>query len=657
MQSTGEGLGRRKKAILVILVLGLASAIGVLAGDVMTQRGASAPSAAPQSAQQQGVGSFKNYSELQNFIMANAKSAQQYGNSGGPFFGGIVNGGNLPVTMATQAVFAASATLNPTSQVVSTPSYSGTNVQVQGVDEPDIVKTDGTHLFVSTASAVTIINAYPPGSASVLSTTKLPNGEIQGIEISQNRLLIINQRYSNTTYADILLYNTTVPSSPNLIQNVSVSGNYIASRLVDGYFYAIIQQPSYSFDNGSATGMMPLVTSNGETTTLQPSSVYYTPINAQINYYTMVVSVSMSGGTENTISVLTGPSSTVYVSTKNIYVVYAIYQQYYADNIPGDVFSGGVISAPAQGGQNSTIFRASYSNGSVTVEAAGTIPGTILNQFSLNEYNGHFMVATSRNAEINGAYTISDDVYVLNMSMSQISAVRNIAPGENIYAVSFVGDMGYVVTFEQVDPLFAISFQDASHPVVLSALKVNGYSDYLFPLPDGYLVGVGKDTVQSSTGNFSYYLGLKLSLFKVFPNGSSSDVSNYLIGDRGTDSPVLTNHLAFTYDSTDSVMVIPVLLAQVNANQNSVPDGIPPFGNYVWQGAYVFNVTTTGFNMLGRVTQYPVGQGYGDSPNTTLQIERSVIIGDYLYTISPSEVMVSNMSTFDTVSSIPLATS
>ena len=365
----------------------------------------------------------------------------------------------------------------------------------------------------------------------------------------------------------------------------------------------------------------------------------------------------MSTGSENTISVLTGPSSTIYVSTQNIYVVYVDYEQYYADNIPGDIFSGGVISPSTirQGAENSTIFRASYLDGAVSMEAAGSVPGTVLNQFSLNEYNNsYFMVATSRNALIGSTYTTSDDVYVLNMNMSQVSAIRNIAPGENLYAVSFVGDMGYVVTFEQIDPLFAISFKDVTHPVILSALKVNGYSDYLYPLSNGNLIGVGKDTVQSSTGNFSYYLGLKLSLFQVLANGTSSDLSNYFIGDRGTDSPVLTNHLAFTYDSATNVMAIPVTLALVSGNQTTDSNSPPPFGNYVWQGAYVFNVTASGFTLLGRVSQYPANQNYGDSSNSNLQIERSVIIGNYLYTISQSEVMVSSISTFSTVSTVSL---
>ena len=241
------------------------------------------------------------------------------------------------------------------------------------------------------------------------------------------------------------------------------------------------------------------------------------------------------------------------------------------------------------------------------------------------------------------------------MNMSQVSALRNIAPGENIYAVSFVGDMGYVVTFEQVDPLFAISFKDVTHPVILSALKVNGYSDYLYPLPNGNLIGVGKDTVPASNGNFAYYLGLKLSLFQVLPNGTSSDLSDFLIGDRGTDSPVLTNHLAFTFDTTTNIMVLPVLLAQVSGTQTTSPTSPPPYGNYVWQGVYVFNVTNSGFNLLGRVSQYPASQNYGDSPNNNLQIDRSIIIGNYLYTISQSEVMVSNLSTFSTVSTVALA--
>ena len=519
------------------------------------------------------------------------------------------------------------------------------------------MKTDGLNLFVSTSDAVTIMKAYPPNSTSILSTLKFPNGDILGLEISQGRLLVINQRTTNTTYIDVLLYNTTDIASPLLIGNVSIAGEYVAARLSQGYAYAIVQQPSYNFvGNGNATGAMPVVTTSGVARVLPPTSVYYTPDRAQISFYTMVVSMSMSTGKQNILSVLTGPSSTIYVSTTNIYIVYADYIDYYADSIPGDIFTGGVISmSNVQQGQNSTILRASYAGGTVAVEAAGSVPGTVLNQFSMDEYNGDFRIATSRFATVAGVDTRSDDVYVLSPELSEISALTNIAPGENIYAVRFVGDMGYVVTFEQIDPLFVISFQDMTNPVILSALKVTGYSDYLHPLPGGYLLGVGKDAVPSSNGNFAWYLGLKLSLFRVFDNGTSVQVSKLLIGDRGTDSPVLTDHLAFTFDQTRNITVIPVLLAKVSGNQSYSPDSPPPYGDIVWQGVYVIRVTPQGFAVLGTVSQYPPGQNYGDSPTDALQIDRSVIIGNYLYTISQGEVMVSDLASLSTIGTVTLA--
>ena len=165
--------------------------------------------------------------------------------------------------MSASSMEVSNSAASPASQ--PTPSHTGTNVQVQGVDEPDIVKTDGTHIFVSSSNAVTIINAYPPNSTSILSSLLYPNSNVLGIELSQNRLLVINQRNANTTYIDLLLYNTTNLSSPRLMENESIAGNYVAARLVGDYFYAIDQEPSYLFNGSNATGVMPLVTLNGET--------------------------------------------------------------------------------------------------------------------------------------------------------------------------------------------------------------------------------------------------------------------------------------------------------------------------------------------------------------------------------------------------------
>jgi len=635
--------------VFVVAVIGIAAVVGVFAL-------ASPPPVASSgsSAGHQGLSSFESYSQLQQYVSANAKSAQQY-NSWGIGLGGFgivrfpvaVGGMTTTVTMSTTTA----------TTFGSDVSYTGTNVQVQGVDELDRVKTDGTHLFVSTRDSVALIDAYPPNSTAVLSTLAFPNGQVLGLEGAQDRLMVLVQTGSWAGAIELLLYDTSNLASPVLMQNVTIAGSFVGARMADGHVYAVIQQPSYTLDGqGNATAAMPMASQGGVQSELPPSSVYYTNNTAQISFYTMIPSISMSTGKESLVSVLTGPSATIYVSTSSIYVAYTNYLDLYdVDGVPGNAWSGGVISPQmVMQSQNSTVLRASYSNGTVTVARAGVVPGTVLNQFSMDEYNGYFRIATSRFATVDGVATTSDDVYVLDQGMNQVSALQNIAPGENIYAVRFTGDVGYVVTYQQIDPLFVISFKDITKPIILSALKVTGYSDYLHPLAGGYLLGIGKESVQATDGNFSYYLGLKISLFKVYDNGSSAQVAKLDIGDRGTDSPALSDHLAFTYDPTRNVTVIPLTLCLVSGNQ-TYEGGIPAFGNPVWQGVYVVKVNSAGLTVLGRVSQYPAGQNVGDYPNDSLSIDRSVIIGDYLYTISQSEVMVSSMSSgFSTVAAVQL---
>jgi len=637
--------------MFVVAVIGIAAAVVIFAVASPSPVASGGPSSG-----QQGLSSFQSYSQLHEYMAANAKSAQQY-SSWGVGFGGWGPVGLPAVFGTTMTVTQAATTTESTTTSSNAPSYTGTNVQVQGVDELDRVKTDGTHLFVSTRDSVALISAYPPNSTAVLSVLSFPNEEVLGIETIQNRLMVILQTASGIGALQLLLYDTASLATPVLMQNVTIEGNYVGARMADGYLYAIIQQPSYIFNGqGNASAAMPMVSLAGSETELSPSSVFYTNNTAQISFYTMIPSISMSTGKESVVTVLTGPSATIYVSTSNIYVAYTNYLDLFdVDGIPGNAWSGGVITPQLVAhSENSTILRASYANGTVTAAMAGVVPGTVLNQFSMDEYNGYFRIATSRFTTINGVATTSDDVYVLDQNMSQVSSLQNIAPGENIYAVRFSGDVGYVVTYQQIDPLFVISFKDVTRPVILSALKVSGYSDYLQPLAGGYLLGVGKESVPASDGNYSFYLGLKVSLFKVYGNGTSVQVAKLDIGDRGTDSPVLSDHLAFTYDPTKNITVIPLTLYLVSGNQTN-EGGYPAFGDPVWQGVYVIKWAPANLTVLGKVSQYPASQNFGDYPNDSLSIDRSVIIGDYLYTISQGEVMVSSMAPgFSTVATVQL---
>ncbi|HEY6282792.1 MAG TPA: beta-propeller domain-containing protein, partial [Nitrososphaerales archaeon] len=381
---------RPEVAVFAGAIIGIATVIGIftLVGPLGISPGGPTSNALPQN-----LSAFGSNSQLQQYITANAKSAQQYGRWGIGFGGGLMFKGGGPqfggVAVLTSAASADSSAL----------SFTGTNVQVQGVDEPDRVKTDGTNLFVSTQNTVSIINAYPPTSAAVLSTLKFPNSNVIGLEIAKDRLMVIDQKSgggiayqkggggimyqqtSGTSAVELLLYDVTNLNSPKLMQNESVPGAYVAARLADGFVYAVIQQPSYIFSGqGNATAVMPIASNNGTAAQLPASSVYYTNNTAQISYYTIIPSISMATGKESTVTVLTGPSATVYVSTSNVYVVYTNYQDLFSTHgIVGDVYTGGAVSASdIQQAQNSTVLRAAYSSGSVVVKAAGVVPGSVL---------------------------------------------------------------------------------------------------------------------------------------------------------------------------------------------------------------------------------------------------------------------------------------
>ncbi len=610
------------------------------------------------------LSAFQTYKELGQFITANAKSVQQEVNSF-EFGVGTVTmiQGAMTTTATATMTMAASTTTVAGAEVPassSTSGYTTTNDQVQGVDELDTVKTDGSYLYVASSQTVSIIRAQG-SSTSTVSKITLPTSDILGIEIEPQRLAVVAQSNLNSS-VQVRLYNTSDVSAPSLLNSVSVNGTHAAARMSQGYLYEIVQQPSFvQKGSGNVTALYPTEMEDGVSSTLSPGATYYTPNKSQVSVYTMIMSMSMSTGAQNSVAVLTGPDSTVFVSASKIYVVYPNYPSYYVDGIQGDIFGGSSMSsvdlADAGQPQNSTAVRVAYSSGALGVDAAGSFPGVVLNQYSMNEYDGYFQVATSRAISANGTGSRSDDVYVLNQNFTQVGALRDIAPGENIYSVLFSGDLGYVVTFEQVDPLFTISFANPANPVILSALTVTGFSDYLYPFGNGYLIGVGKDTVAASNGDFAYYLGLKLSLFQISSGGTSTEVSNYMIGDRGTDSAVLDNPLAFTFDSAKNVTVIPVNLYKVQGSQTSPPGSPPPFGQEVWQGAYVFGVSTSGFDLLGTVTQYPQGaftNSYMGSSGGH-DIYRSVIIGNAIYTVSQDEVMVSDLTSFSTLATVPLS--
>jgi len=292
------------------------------------------------------------------------------------------------------------------------------------------------------------------------------------------------------------------------------------------------------------------------------------------------------------------------------------------------------ISYPAS--DKTSIYRVHIENSTITPEAQGEVQGNILNQFSMDEYNNYFRVATTSWAE-----TQKNNVYVLDMNLTVMGSLTDLAPGEHIYSARFMGNKCYLVTFVSIDPLFVIDLSNPTRPAVLGELKIPGYSDYLHPYDENHLIGVGKHTVAADEGFFAWYQGVKIALFDVSNVSNPVQIANYTIGERGSDSPVLRDHKAFLFDRQRNLLVIPALVAQIDRSE--YPGEVPPYayGKPVWQGALVFNVTLEkGFLLRGGITHI---ETTAEKENWNYYVQRSLYIEETLYTVSNVKVKMNDL--------------
>jgi len=325
-------------------------------------------------------------------------------------------------------------------------------------------------------------------------------------------------------------------------------------------------------------------------------------------------------------TIMTGGASSIYVSLHNIYIAYP-------------------------SADKTSIYRIHIKNNTITPEAQGDVPGQVLNQFSMDEYDSHFRIATTTWTNT----TTANNIYALNMSMAIVGRLENLAPGEHIYSARFMGNKAYLVTFVTIDPLFVIDLSDPHNPSVLGELKMPGYSDYLHPYDENHLIGIGKHTTEADEGFFAWYQGVKIAVFDVSNVSNPLQMANYTIGDRGTDSPVLRDHKAFLFDRERKLLVIPVQVAEIDPSE--YPGVVPPFayGKLVWHGAYIFNITLEeGLSLRGTITHMEHDANIYDS---NYYIQRSLYMENVLYTISNVKVKMNNLQDLTFMNEITLSLS
>jgi hypothetical protein len=339
---------------------------------------------------------------------------------------------------------------------------------------------------------------------------------------------------------------------------------------------------------------------------------------------------------------LLGATRNLYVSVNNIYII-----------LQDATIQSNIL--PLQRGfskslEQTAIHKIHIEEGEIEYVASGNVPGYVLNQFSMDEYKGHFRIAITTGRQ--------NHVYVLDADLRIVGELENLAPGETIYSARFMGDRCYLVTFRKVDPLFVIDLEMPHTPKILGQLKITGYSDYLHPYDEDHIIGIGKETVAAEEGDFAWYQGVKISLFDVSDVSEPKELAKYEIGDRGTDSPVLHDHKAFLFDKSKRLLVLPVSVAEIG--KDKYPDEIPHYiyGDPVWQGAYVFDISLEqGLVLKGRITHLEESTNPSKGSDylySSYHIVRTLYIDNILYSISSKKIKMNSLEDLGEINEIML---
>ncbi|MDI6905816.1 MAG: beta-propeller domain-containing protein, partial [Candidatus Bathyarchaeia archaeon] len=489
---------------------------------------------------------FSSYEELESFLKTNMEQAKNFGEQYlSPFFRKV---GEMAILDAETA-----------------PAHSTTNIQVAGVDEADIVKTDGEYLYVVSSNNVCILKAYPTDEAKVLSKITLNETYNIKIYVNGDKLAVLGGHfapfrisYTYTGEAFVKVYDISNKTSPVLTRTLSLNGTLSGSRMIGNYVYATVNQLAVQSNNNKTDFEVALPKiSIGETVKeVQATEIRYVNVSDVFYYFTTVIAVNIINDAQEPTyeTFLTGSTACMYVSQSNMYLT-----------VPNT--SVWILPLEVGGTRDETfIYRVKLDEEKIVCEAEGAVSGYLLNQFSMDEYNGFFRIATTKWTN-DGS---KNNLYTLNMSLNIVGKLEGLAPSERIYSARFMGNRCYLVTFKQIDPFFVIDLSDPAEPKVLGELKIPGFSGYLHPYDEDHIIGIGK---QDSN--------LKLSLFNVTNVTAPTETAKFIVQGEWSDSTVLMDHKAFLFDKSKQLLALPVSISWIEMRGDEYhTEGF-------WQCAYV----------------------------------------------------------------------
>jgi len=550
--------------------------------------------------------------------------------------------------------------------------YSTTNIQVEGVDEADIVKSDGRYIYNFSKNRLVITDAYPIDDSEIVSKTELKGIYPTEMFVEGDKLLLFGNYSREEVYFQgampyrpyyyggntiVQLYDVSDKADPKLEKEIEFDGRYLTSRLIGKNAYFVINSwPDYypiMSEEGELIpqeeNIIPRMVEDGvEKRIAVATDVLYIPPMPAESFVTIAALNLDSEELEK--ETVAGSAESVFASQENIYISG---RAWLAPETPVLKEVERIIVGDVE---KTIINKFALDKGEIKFVGQGNVPGHILNQFSMDEYNGNFRIATTlgevwRGPEI--GEQSKNNLYVLDEEMNTIGKLEDLAPGEKIYSARFMGAKAYMVTFKKVDPLFVIDVSDPTNPRVLGKLKIPGYSDYLHPIDETHIIGIGKDTIESGYGDFAWYQGMKMAIFDVSDVANPKEMHKIVIGDRGTDSYALHGHKAFLYDKEKQLLVLPITLAEIPEEQKKpLEDNMnsPSYGEPVFQGAFVYKVTLeNGFEEKGRIThiseeeELKRGYYYGDE----YSVKRSLYMENVLYTLSDKILKANDLTTLE----------
>ena len=414
--------------------------------------------------------------------------------------------------------------------------YSGTNVQVEGVDEGDIVKTDGKYIYVIHYDELIILKADGANTVEV-SRTEIGRSNYESSDgktdysywyeyknpdelfVGDGRLAVISNyssyrenrldgkwNYTSKNYTCVDIYDVSDPAAPKLVSSLGQDGYDLGTRMVGSKVYLVTNYWVWNCVEEEPSTYVPVLYKNDEMHILPVEKIYINPACESTEYVVACVYDLATGETAASQSIL-GCGDTLFMNESGVYVLGSRWKDTVTDKGKESVYTVEEhVNASA-----TEIIRLDTED--LSVKATGAVPGYMDSQFSADEYQGYLRLVTTRN---DNCYTIYRDeaygfenykwadrkttngLYILDGSLAIVGKVEDLAPGERVYSARFDGDIAYFCTFRNVDPLFAADLSDPTAPKVLSELKISGFSEYLHAWSENRLFGLGQEADEES---------------------------------------------------------------------------------------------------------------------------------------------------------------